>query len=64
MTEQEILRQAKIDFEELKKKFKEDGSLEYGLVKGFMKDGKLEECVLVDFMDGHKMVFSDLNHLD
>lgn len=64
MTEKEIFKQAKLDWEELKKLYKEKGITEYGIVKGFVRNGELEEFVSVNMGNGNTLVFKSIDALE
>lgn len=64
MEEKEIFKQAKLDWEELKKLHKEKGVTEYGIVKGFVRNGELEEFVSVNMGNGNTLVFKSIEALE
>lgn len=64
MEEKEIFKQAKKDWEELKKLYEIDGTTEYGIVKGFVRNGELEEFVSVNMGSGNTLVFKSISDVD
>jgi hypothetical protein len=64
MEDKEIYKQAIKDWEELKKRFKKDGTLEYGIVKGFVVDGKFKEYVYVNMGNGQCIVFDSIKGVE
>lgn len=64
MEEKEIFKQAKLDWEELKKLHKEKGITEYGIVKGFVRNGELEEFVSVNMGNGNTLIFKSISDVD
>lgn len=64
MEEKEIFKQAKLDWEELKKLYKEKGITEYGVVRGHVIDGELQEFVSINMGHGNTLVFKSILDID
>lgn len=64
MTEKEIFKQARKDWEELQRLYKLDGTTEYGVVSGHVIGGELQEFVSVYMGDGHTLVFKSIDKIE